>query len=138
MVVTHGFVILHPVKMAKSKKTYSRVNRVSAVLMILTLAWLTVSTPLMISLQEQLAKSCINIGQDQPLSNSEEDTAGFPGSNTEEKAPGGLTNLAEEYLHQHNAGHDWFLLLEKDHNHISIPTYTAYHGELHVPPPNFI
>ncbi|MFZ1528007.1 MAG: hypothetical protein WAT19_04600 [Ferruginibacter sp.] len=125
--------------MAKSKKTYSLLNRVSAILMILTLAWLTVSTPFIMGLQEQLAKSSINIDRnDTPMDSNEEDNAGFPGSNTEEKAPGGLTNLSEEYLHQHHSGHHWVLLLEKNHKLETIATYTAYHGELHVPPPNNI
>lgn len=62
-----------------------------------------------------------------------------PYSNTtEEKSPSHTLNIAEEYLHDGNLCIQpaiWQIDISFNHAHEA--AYTAYHGELHCPPPNF-
>ena len=109
-------------------------QRLSALLMILTLLWLTVSVSFVYSSQQ-------DSGQDQsstatlPADNEEESANPF-GNNTEEKNPGN-TSFSEEYLHHTDSGSHFissgiaFMAGEK------ASLYVAFHGVLVVPPPNF-
>ena len=120
--------------MKRQRKTYTIAQRLSSLLMILTLLWLTVSVTFVYSSQQ-------DSGQDQsstaslPADNEEESANPF-GNNTEEKNPGS-TSFSEEYLHHTESGSHIvssgiaFMVGEK------ASLYVAFHGELLVPPPNF-
>ncbi len=136
LVLTFRCIILQPQTMTKQKATYSIVNKVAAVLMMLTLVWLTICTPFVMQMQERLSKQSLTAEKASFPNGSEEESTGFPGSNTDEKAPNGLTNLAEEFLHHHSSHQHLFSQLEKIQGGESTPIYTAFHGELLVPPPN--
>ena len=124
--------------MRHKQKTYNFSNILAAVLMIMTLLWLTVSTPFVFASQEQNAAYSKANHADQ--SQRQDDDSRNPFANTtEEKAPsGGINSLSEEYLHHDNElFHIAELLLSHKRPH-AVSEYTAYHGELLCPPPDFI
>ena len=123
--------------MKKSRKIYSVSQLVSAVIMILALIWLTVSTPFVLASQQEIAKKHKMEKGSTPLTTSEEETTKAPGTNSEEKTPGG-TSFSEEYLHN-NYKSDYFFTLSLQYNKCdNAGIYIAYHGELLVPPPNVL
>lgn len=122
--------------MNKKKKTYDIYQKGSAVFMILTLLWLTISTPFVIAGQQELAKmekmSDLNAG----TTGAEEETNNPLGNTNEEKTPGASSSFSEEYLHEHHDNH-YFITIRSLYNKCdNADTYHAYHGELLVPPPN--
>ena len=107
---------------------------VSAVFMILALAWLTVSTPFVYKGQQYVIaaeKKAQSTSQDDK---NDEESNPFANT-TEEKTSGGNT-IAEEYLH--HTDEPLFLVIDKPGLHLShsYDVYIAFHGELHCPPPN--
>jgi hypothetical protein len=109
------------------------VARVSAILMIISLVWLTVSLPFVfqaMNAHHPEHSACT----DCPLPSDDEE---LPVNASEEKSP--VNNGAqEEYLHYQNEGlilASQFLTHSAGH-HASV--YIAYHGELLSPPPEVI
>ena len=118
-------------------KTYTRLHLVSAVLMIVALAWLTVSIPFVFESQKQLAEISKMSSDQSPLAGSEEESGNpFGNNSTEEKAPKSLNTFSEEYLHDHYRSDHLFALALQYHKHENAGIYIAYHGEPLVPPPN--
>lgn len=103
----------------------------SAVFLVLVLAWLTVSLPFVYEARSGICKITNGAitGSDNP----------FAGA-TEEKAPSNtLVSVVEEYLHHDD--HDLSIYLLETSNtqlHAQESAYIAFHGELLVPPPNFL
>ena len=121
--------------MKNKRKTYSVYQKLSAIVMILALVWLTISTPFVYSYQQELAKQEKTPNAQSPLT---EDEANPLNSATEEKTPNTGNSFSEEYIHDHHTMDNLVpggLLYNKCHND---DTYHAYHGELLVPPPNSI
>lgn len=124
--------------MKKNHKIFSIAQLVSAVVMILALMWLTVSTPFVLASQQEIAKKHKMEKTSTPLTTSEEETTKVPGTNTEEKTPGSSTSVSEEFLHDNHRA-DYFISLSMQYHKLdNAGTYIAYHGELLVPPPNFL
>jgi len=123
--------------MNKRKKKYTFFQKATSVFLMLTLLWLTVSTPFVIVAQQELAKHQSALS----LATAQTDCGDYPdedssGSNTiEEKVPGSV-NLAEEFLHDHHISHHFFSVISLYHKLENADSYTAFHGELLVPPPN--
>lgn len=108
--------------------------------MLLTLLWLTISTPFVYASQLQAEKEHTFLSQSSPDDNGDDEQACTPlGSNTtEEKTCNGINSLSEEYLHLDS---ELFHLAELSLNHTRHHTadeYEAFHGELLCPPPNAI
>lgn len=121
--------------MKRSRKIYSFSQLVSAVIMILALMWLTVSTPFVIASQQDVAKKHKMEKTSNPLAGTEEETTKTPGNNTEEKTPGS-NSFSEEFLHD-NHKTDYFFSISMQYKKCdNAGTYIAFHGELLVPPPN--
>lgn len=123
-----------PQFMNKGKSIFSVANKMAAVGMIITLLWLTVSTPFVFAAQQQAIQTELADG-DASLPPAEEDSTNPYGNNTEEKAPSG-TSFSEEFLHDH---HLHQILSGEVLKHAGCGNdglYVAYHGELLVPPPN--
>ena len=121
--------------MKRRLKIYSVFQLFSAVIMILALAWLTVSTPFVYASQQEPAKQQKMEKPGTPLAGSEEESSKPGGKNTEEKTPGS-TSLSEEYLHN-NQKSDYFFTLSLQYEKCeNSDIYIAFHGELLVPPPN--
>jgi len=121
--------------MKRGRKIYSVSQQVSAVVMILALVWLTVSTPFVYAAQQELAKQQKMEKAASPLAGNEEESSNPAGNNTEEKAPGN-TSLSEEYIHSNHRIYFFFSIATQYHTCENADTYIAFHGELLVPPPN--
>jgi hypothetical protein len=86
------------------------------------------------SQQQQTSFQTMSL-ENAPEDNSEDNSNPFSNT-TEEKNPSS-SSLTEEYLHdQHNSDHLFYIDLQK-YMGVNVDTYIAYHGELHVPPPDF-
>ncbi|MFI5128821.1 MAG: hypothetical protein ACHQFX_02470 [Chitinophagales bacterium] len=120
--------------MKRNRKKYNKVELASALLMIAALLWLTISAPFINAAQQELAKLNKISNTNNPLAGSGEETANPFGSNTEEKAPGG--SFSEEYIHDHHISDQFFSVASRSYKCEDAGVYTAFHGEVHVPPPN--
>lgn len=106
--------------------------------MICTLVWLTISTPFVVSFQQEMAEQGLISSHFSPLSGDEDDASNPFGNNTEEKpASCSSISLSEEYLHDNHKAEYLFAVTSSYHKCENAATYTAFHGELLVPPPNF-
>lgn len=106
--------------------------------MMITLLWLTISTPFVVAFQQEMAKQGFSIDSSSPISGDEEDCSNPFGNNTEEKpASCSSISLSEEYLHDNHKAEYLFSITSSYHKCENADTYTAFHGELLVPPPNF-
>lgn len=72
------------------------------------------------------------------LNGNEEETSNPFGNNTEEKAPNSGNSFSEEYLHIQHINHPYFSKTSQYHKFENADIYIAFHGELLVPPPNFL
>lgn len=121
--------------MKKNFKIYTVLQLSSAILMIVLLCWLTISTPFVYaSQQEQAKQGKINHDCTTNAGNEEETSNPF-GNNTEEKTPG-TNSFSEEYLHSYHAASHFYIEVSQYHKSENADTYIAFHGELLVPPPN--
>ncbi|MBL7700902.1 MAG: hypothetical protein JNM14_01520 [Ferruginibacter sp.] len=121
--------------MKKNRKIYSVTQLASAVVMVLALLWLTVSTPFVYEVQQELAKQQKMEKASSPLNGTEEESSNPFGNNAEEKAPNS-TSLSEEYIHSNHRTYFFFSVATQYHKCENADTYIAFHGELLVPPPN--
>lgn len=113
---------------------YSFYSKVSSILMIVALLWLTVSTPFVFKSQQQAEQYEKLIGKNQSVPLDDNDQNPY-GNTTEEKAPAS-SSIQEEFLHENHTS-EYFLLLASQYPELeNSGIYIAFHGELHVPPPN--
>lgn len=103
--------------------------------MAMALLWLTVSLPIVFESQKNLTKQEKTANAGTPLADNEEEAANLFGNTTEEKASGG-SSLSEEYLHDSHINDLIFSVNLQHHKCENAGIYIAFHGELHVPPPN--
>ncbi len=123
--------------MKKGCKIFTASQLVSAVIMILALAWLTVSTPFVYANLQELAKQHSSEKAASPLDGCEEESSNPFGNNTEEKAPTS-TSLSEEYIHSNHRSYFFSDLSTQYHKCENADTYIAFHGEILIPPPNVL
>jgi hypothetical protein len=121
--------------MKKRRKPYTIFQKASSIFLMLTLTWLTVSTPFIIKTQQELAKQQKSVTVEIPMSDAEDDTTDSS-NNIEEKVPNSANSLAEEFLHEHHSTQDYVAKTSRNYNLENASTYIAFHGELHAPPPN--
>jgi hypothetical protein len=134
---TITYLLICGFSMKRNKKPYNVFHKISSVFLMITLAWLTISTPFVASFQQEMAKQGISKNT-APTSSNEEDTSNPFGNNTEEKpASGSSVSLAEEYLHDNHKAEYLLSVTSNYYKSENAGTYTAFHGELLVPPPNF-
>lgn len=124
--------------MNKNNITYSIFQKANSIFLILTLIWLTGSTPFIISAQQELAKLQKMLTVDLPTSDSAEDGADVDNNsnNIEEKVPSTGFNFSEEFLHEHHSLNTFISTTTRNYRVVNSDTYIAFHGELHAPPPN--
>lgn len=122
--------------MNKNQNPYSACQLGSAIFMILALLWLTISIPFVYASQQKNAQEnhIQNLGT--LISGAEEETCNPLGSTTEEKSPNSGISFSEEFLHDHHGSDHFFLTDPLYHKCENADTYTAFHGEVQVPPPN--
>lgn len=123
--------------MKKSSKSYTIFQKATSIFLMLTLLWLTISTPFVIASQQELAKQQKVLTVDPPSTDCDDEAGDDSGSNNniEEKVPV-TNNLSEEFLHEHHTTQFFFTIISLYHKLENSGTYTAFHGELLVPPPN--
>lgn len=126
--------------MKKGITTYQLRHHLTSILMLVTLLWLTVSTPFVVSAQLKAEKQKTALvsaaSADQNDDADDEQSCTALGGATEEKTSNGFNTLSEEYLHTDN---ELFHLAELSLNHTRTHTfaeYVAFHGEMLCPPPN--
>jgi hypothetical protein len=120
--------------MKKVSHSYNFFQRLSAIMMIVALSWLTISAPFVFEQQQKIAKQ--NTSADLPIAGNEEEAPNPFSGSTEEKAPKSLNTFSEEYLHDHHQSEYLLSIASTFHKCEDAGTYVAYHGELLVPPPN--
>ena len=99
--------------------------------MILALLWLTISIPFVYASQQAAAE---NSGKHAGFNLCAEEESNPLGNTTEEKSSS--TSFSEEYLHDHDHSDHSFSIDTLYHKCENADTYTAFHGEVQVPPPN--
>jgi hypothetical protein len=122
--------------MKKNRKSYTIFQKVTSIFLMLTLLWLTISTPFVIASQQELARQQKAQIADLPASDSEDESSDSRNNNIEEKVPGSGNTFSEEFLHEHHTTHYFFSEVSLYHKLENSDTYIAFHGELLVPPPN--
>jgi hypothetical protein len=120
--------------MKRKKAPYSILQKMSAIFMVITLLWLTVSAPVVQACQQKLDNQSQNANSQSPLSGNEEESNPF-GGKTEGKTT--VSNsFSEEFLHDYHLPSYLLTISSLYHKCENDGTYTAFHGELLVPPPN--
>jgi hypothetical protein len=120
--------------MKKHKQKYYLLrHRLSSVLMMLALLWLTISTPYVYASQ----KAQQAIAKQQWQNQQDDDTSNPLTSTTEEKTEGGANTLSE-YLHEAHVLEHGYIIIEKFEKCHAEDLYFAYHPELISPPPDAI
>jgi hypothetical protein len=113
------------------KNTYGTALKLSSLLMLVLLAWLTVSLPFVYAgykAQEQTAKN-------RPFPVAAEEESSRLANTTEEKTSNSFNSLTEEYLHDvHSEEHHASFVVKYYKCHPS-DLYFAFHPELISPPP---
>lgn len=128
--ITRSKMLFCDTLMGKNSKTYNTFQVASAIFMILALLWLTVSTPFVFNSQKERSSQQLSAN-----AGTEEETANPFGNTTEEKTPNS-SSFSEEYLHDHHGADHFLLIVSQYHKCENSGTYTAFHGELLVRPPN--
>ena len=107
--------------------------------MLLALAWLTVSAPYVYNIQEELDAISLNSNGDSDRSNDGNENAdnNLLANPSEEKTETNINNLSE-YLHHHEVAERIIPANIFYFHDTSIALYRAFHGELLTPPPNSI
>lgn len=110
--------------MKRGKGPHNLIDKISAILMMLALIWLTASLPYVYEAQ-QAAKKTV----------SQTTNSGNPLSGTTEEKTSSVNSLSEEYLHHIEDQVD-FTVIKKSHVQPHFEdVYIAFHGELISPPP---
>ena len=123
--------------MKRNKHKYDLFQLASAIVMIVALLWLTVSTPFVYASQQELAKQQkMAGGADNNLAGNEEEPGNSLNNTTEEKKPSSGNSFSEEYLHHHHMDDLFVSVIPQHYNCENTDVYTAFHGEVQVPPPN--
>lgn len=110
--------------------------KVSSILMLVTLLWLTMSIPFVYNAQEKISQDKIVLSHNH-TANDDESSDNPLSNTTEEKCTNSFNTLSEEYLHHHfDEDFNHFSKNISDYHHGHEDTYVAFHGELLSPPPN--
>lgn len=118
------------------KPIYNFSQLVSAVFLMASLLWLTVSLPFVYDSQQKLSKHAQLAGEQSAHGCNEEEAANPFGNTTEEKAPSNNSSVSEEYLHDNHVAEYFLSIASQKHSCENSGIYNAFHGEVHVPPPN--
>jgi hypothetical protein len=123
--------------MKKAIVTYSIFNKITALFFGMALLWLTVSISFISD--PDYKKSLIEWNGDvEDADLSTEEDADSRNANSEEKAPKSTNSISEEIFHENLLENTLFTTVTLSHVMVNHTTYTAYHGEMDVPPPDFI
>jgi hypothetical protein len=113
----------------KGNPPYQLRHFVSSLVMLLALAWLTVSLPFVYAGQQKA------VAQEQPADAGSDENCNPLSNTTEEKTESGANGLSE-YLHQAPAIEHAVFSISRQYNIHSADTYIAFHPEFICPPPD--
>jgi hypothetical protein len=105
----------------------------SSILMVLTLAWLTVSLPYVTAVQQQAAEIKKSVNTEKQANDNDDNN---PFANTTEEKNPNTINLSEEYLHETHSMEHYVAVPSIEYKVEHVPIYIAFHGELISPPPD--
>jgi hypothetical protein len=114
--------------MDRRNRIYGKGRIASVVLMLMALAWLTISLPFVYSHQQKCSTIVQVTDED-----TQDSTSPF-GNTTEEKTEGGATSLSE-YLHFMQQFERHFTVLSTKYSVHFADMYVDYHPEMFSPPP---
>ena len=118
--------------MTTPKTIYSAALKLSSMVMLLLLVWLTVCLPVVYAQQQAQTAQALEQHLEVP-----EDCDSNPLSNTtEEKAGNGINTLSEEYLHHSHHSEYMGMVVKTYYKCHATDLYFAFHPELISPPPN--
>jgi hypothetical protein len=120
--------------MKGNKQIFLPEHKVTAIFMVFTLVWLTISTPFVFAAAQQQQTCASNTAADEE---SPADEINPFGNTTEEKAESGSNSISEYHHDMHELVHPAGTLPKHNGCH-DADVYVAFHGELLTPPPNFI
>ena len=106
--------------------------KISSFIMVITLLWLTISTPFVYEVQQNLLS--LSIDHNSGTEETDNSNPLIPNP-TEEKTDKGLNNFSE-YLNHHDVEDHVSSFSFKYILALSTDLYLSYHGELLTPPPN--
>jgi len=115
--------------MQGSKGIYTQLHKLSSLLLMIALAWLTVCLPY-VSETEQGA----GVQIESPIDGGAEDCENPLSNTNEEKTPSG-TSLLSEYLQDTQVMENSFITLTSFYKCHPSDLYLAYHPDLIIPPP---
>src|SRR6476619_4487423 len=115
--------------MKKERNIVNLCQKLSSLMMLVTLAWLTVSLPYVYQGQQSGKE------QTEQKSRNNTDQTNNPLSNTTEEKTHTVTNTLSEYLHETHHTENYFTLVTVHHKCHSSALYFAFHPELISPPP---
>jgi len=115
--------------MKKERNIVNLCQKLSSLMMLVTLAWLTVSLPYVYHGQQSGKE------QTEQKSRNNTDQTNNPLSNTTEEKTHTVTNTLSEYLHETHHTENYFTLVTVHHKCHSSALYFAFHPELISPPP---
>ena len=115
--------------MQGGKPLYTRLHKLSSLLMVITLAWLTICLPY-VSESQQDAEIQIEASTDDGG-----DDGNNPLSNTNEEKTESGTSLLAEYLQENELAEHNFITLSSFYKCHPSDLYLAYHPDLIIPPP---
>ncbi|MCR6722412.1 MAG: hypothetical protein NVV59_19450 [Chitinophagaceae bacterium] len=124
--------------MKNEKNTYHPLQYISNVFMMLVLAWLTISAPIVNGAKMESAGTQDYLELADMPDNEDPGSGNYNpfGNNTEEKASNGSAGFTEEYLHHSDDLLHAANLSLQHFRALAAREYTAFHGELLCPPPN--
>jgi hypothetical protein len=117
--------------MLASKNKQSVTHKVYSLLMLLALAWLTISLPFVYA-DQQAQKEAAQKQHASPITTDDSNTS----SNTTEEKTANGTNLLSEYLHEMHHGEHTSELIIKSYPCHPTDLYLAFHPEAICPPPD--
>ncbi len=125
-------VHLQPLMKSRAITYYLLKHKLSCLVMIVTLLWLTVSTPFVYNYQQQVKKEAV---QKQQSTDKSDDTSNPLSTTNEEKSESGINTLSE-YLHDVHILEHYYTLLSNCFECRNSNLYLAFHPETISPPPD--
>lgn len=119
-------------QMRRSCKPNHIARFISCIFMMLALAWLTISLPIVYSAQQTTEQK-----QAAADGSQAEEESGNPFANTnEEKTSGNSSSFSEEYIHDSHHSEHYITDLSIEYSIEHFHTYIAFYGDLESPPPD--
>lgn len=118
-----------------ARKPNHTARYLSCIFMMLALAWLTISFPIVYSAQQMAAEH----KQSGHCPSQDEEEADNPFANTnEEKTSSNSSSFSEEYIHDSHSADHHIAVLSVTYGIEHFPTYIAFYGDLESPPPDLV